>query len=112
MPIIEMDERAVLRDCLDTLKHASMCYLQASLEADSDSVRKTCARLAVDKSEEKNAVFNLMHQAGIYKTQPADPAQVETLKRQCRQFLSRAAAGPMHPVARERGEQPGSRLDT
>ena len=98
-----MDERAILRDCLDTLKHASVCYLQASLEADSDELRKTFARLAVDKSEAKNAVFDLMHQAGIYKTQPADPAQVEALRQECRQFLDRLGPGPNLATARERG---------
>ncbi|REJ36471.1 MAG: hypothetical protein DIU82_04355 [Bacillota bacterium] len=100
---MEMDERAILRDCLDTLKHASMCYLQAGLEADSDDLRKTFVRLAVDKSEEQNAVFNLMHQAGIYKTQPADPAQVEALRQECGQFLDRLGPGPSLATERERG---------
>ncbi|HEY8416464.1 MAG TPA: spore coat protein [Limnochordales bacterium] len=98
-----MGERAILRDCLDTLKHASMCYLRASLEADSDGVRQTLARLAVDKSEAKDAVFNLMHQAGIYKTEPADPAQVEKLRAACQQFLAHPGSGPREPVARELG---------
>lgn len=100
---MEMGERAILRDCLDTLKHASMCYLRASLEADSDGVRQTLARLAVDKSEAKNAVFNLMHQAGIYKTEPADPTQVEKLRAACLQFLDRTGPGAGEPVARELG---------
>jgi len=107
---VKMGEQAILRDCLDTLKHASMCYLRASLEADSDELRRTFDRLTIDKSEAKNAVFNLMHQAGMYKTQPADPAQVEALRQQCRQHLSRLEKhwGAMAPaVARERGAAPG-----
>ncbi|OUM98390.1 MAG: hypothetical protein BAA04_00520 [Firmicutes bacterium ZCTH02-B6] len=109
---MEMDERAILRDCLDTLKHAAVCYLQASLECDSDELRRTLSHLAVDKSEEQNAVFNLMHQAGIYKTHPADPKQVETLRQQCRQFLDRIGRGPTFAVARERGVETDHRTHT
>ncbi len=66
-----MSEPAILRDLLDTLKYASLCYLRAAHEADSDELRRTFENLAVDKSEQKNAVFNLMHQAGHYVTHPA-----------------------------------------
>lgn len=96
-----MSEAAVLRDCLDTLKYASMCYLRASHEADSDGLRKTFDRLAVDKSEQKNAVFNLMHQAGQYKTWPARPENVADLKRRSAAVLARIGTG--HATDRERG---------
>ncbi|MBO8140888.1 MAG: spore coat protein [Firmicutes bacterium] len=98
---MEMDERAVLRDCLDTLKHASACYLQASLEADSDELGRTLGRLALDKSEEKTAVFNLMHQAGFYKTRPAEMEAVQELKQDLHRLLARIGASTA--ANRERG---------
>jgi len=107
---MEMGERAILRDCLDTLKHASMCYLRASLEADSDPLRQTFDGIAIDKSEAKNAVFNLMHQAGIYETRPANPAEVEKLREACRQFLAQLDTGHGPPVARELGASAAQEL--
>lgn len=104
---MQMSESAILRDCLDTLKHASMCYLRASHEADSDRLRETFQSLAIDKGEQKNAVFNLMHQAGMYPTRPADAEHVEDLKRHCEDLLGRI--GTARAVERERGragEQP------
>ena len=95
-----MSEGAVLRDCLDTLKYASLCYLRASHEADSDGLRKTFDRLAVDKSEQKNAVFNMMHQAGHYVTWPAPPQNVADLKHRVEAVLARIGTG--RAVDRER----------
>lgn len=99
---MDMSEFAILRDCLDTLKHASVCYLRASHEADSDRLRETFQSLAVDKGEQKNAVFNLMHQAGQYKTKAAASTDVAALRRQCEDVLQRIGAAAA--VARE---QPG-----
>lgn len=95
-----MSEKAVLRDCLESLKHASMGYLQASFECDSDSLRQTCQSLAVDHAEARNAVFNLMHQAGMYHTTPADEEQVNRIRQACETAL-RHAGGPQMPVERE-----------
>lgn len=99
---MQMSEAAILRDCLDTLKHASACYLRAGHEADSKEFRETLQSLAIDKAELKNAVFNLMHQAGIYETRPADPADVTALKRQCEDLLGRIGTGDA--VLRERAK--------
>lgn len=96
-----MSEAAVLRDCLDTLKYASTSYLRASHEADSDVLRKTFDRLAVDKSEQKNAVFNLMHQAGHYRTWPAQQTNVDDLRRRVSAVVARMGTG--RAVPRERG---------
>lgn len=95
-----MSEAALLRDCLDTLKHASMCYLRASHEADSDRLRETFEHLAIDKAEQKNAVFNLMHQAGMYKTKAANPEEVAELRRRSEELLQRI--GTAQAVERER----------
>ncbi len=103
-----MSEAAILRDCLDTLKHASMCYLRASHEADSDGLRKTFDRLVVDKSEQKNAVFNLMHQGGQYKTWPARPENVADLKRRLEPVLARIGAG--YADRREQGRWAGDEV--
>lgn len=100
---MEMSERAVLRDCLESLKHAATCYLKTSFEADSDGLRKLCDRIAIDKSEAKNAVFNLMHQAGMYETQPADAAQVTQFATAARERLQ-ALGGPQYAPAREHGD--------
>lgn len=99
---MQMSESAILQDCLDTLKHASMCYLRASHEADSDRLRETFQSLAIDKGEQKNAVFNLMHQAGMYPTRPADTAHVEELKRHCEDLLGRIGTDEGQAVERER----------
>lgn len=100
---MQMSELAILRDCLDTLKHASTCYLRASHEADSDQLRKTFQNIAIDKGEQKNAVFNLMHQAGMYETRPAEAARVTELKRHCEDLLGRIGTG--EAVERERAKE-------
>lgn len=94
-----MSEAAVLRDLLDTLKHASTCYMRAAHEAASNDLRNTFEGIAVDKSEQKNAVYNLMRQAGHYETTPASAQHVAELKRQCQEFLARI--GQDAPVERE-----------
>ena len=95
-----MSEKAVLRDCLESLKHASVGYLQASFECDSDSLRQMCQRLAVEHAEARHAVFNLMHQAGMYHTTPADDEQVSRIRQACETALQQAH-GPQMPVDRE-----------
>lgn len=97
---MQMSEKAVLRDCLESLKHASVGYLQASFECDSDPLRQICQGLAVDHAQARNAVFNLMHQAGMYRTTPADHAQVQRIRETCETAL-RHAHGPQMPVTRE-----------
>lgn len=95
-----MSEKAVLRDCLESLKHASVGYLQASFECDSDALRQMCQGIAVDHAEARNAVFNLMHQAGMYHTTPADQEQVKRIRQACDTAVQHAG-GPQMPVGRE-----------
>src|SRR5690625_3302946 len=97
-----MSEQAILRDCLESLKHISAQYLWASFKCDSDKVRRTCQRVAIDKAEEPNSVFNLMHQAGMYPTQPADAAQLDRLRQLTQQSVQRAG-GQQFAVPREYG---------
>lgn len=65
-----MQESSVLTDCLESLKHAAERYLEAAFESDSDDVRELLQDIVYDRCEQQAAVFNLMHQMGIYKTQP------------------------------------------
>lgn len=97
---MKMSDEAVLWDCLETLKHASAAYLRAAHEADSDVVRRTLNRMAVDKSEQKNAVFSAMHQGGLHPTKPAPVEDLAAAK----EVYARLAdvVGQGHAVARER----------
>lgn len=100
--LMEMSEKAVLTDCLESLKHAASCYLKASMECDSDGLRKRLSHLAIDKAEESNAVFNMMHQADMYKTKPSDANEVAAFIKSARSALDNIG-GPRKPVARELG---------
>lgn len=101
-----MSEKAVLRDCLESLKHASVSYLRASFECDSDPLRQICQGLAIDHAQARNAVFNLMHQAGMYPTLPADRTQVQRIREACEAAL-RHTDGPQRAVDRELRGAPG-----
>lgn len=96
-----MNEKAVLLDCLASLDHAATRYQRAALECDTDPLRKLLTHLAVDKLEEHRAVFNLMHQAGIFRTETADPKDIRSVVAHAEDLLQ-AAGGPQHAVARER----------
>lgn len=77
-----MQESSVLTDCLESLKHAAERYQQAAFEADSDDVRELLQDIMYDRCEQQAAVFNLMHQMGLYKTEPAgDEARRRVLER-------------------------------
>lgn len=99
---MDMTEKAVLTDCLESLKHASENYLRAALECDSDGMRKRLSRLALDKAEGSNSVFNMMHQAGIYKTQAADGSELEGVLLEAKKLLNQMG-GASRPVERELG---------
>lgn len=105
---MKMSEKAVLTDCLESLKHASEHYLRAALECDTDSLRKLFCHLAIDKAEESNAVFNLMHQAGMYITEPAEATKVSEFVESAKGVL-RQLGGERTPVAREMGQSDASR---
>lgn len=106
---MEMSEKAVLTDCLETLKHASSCYLKASLECDTDGLRQILSHLAIDKAEESNAVFNLMHQAGMYDTKQSDAKEVTQFVKQAKDVLHQLG-GPRRPVDRELGRNTQTEL--
>lgn len=97
---MDMTEKAVLTDCLESLKHASTTYLRTSLECDTDGLRQTLSRLAIDKAEESNAVFNLMHQAGIRNTEPSAAEEVSAFLTAAREQLEKIG-GPSQRVRRE-----------
>lgn len=100
---MQMSDIAILRDCLDSLKHASVSYLQASHETASNDMRQTLQRVAVDKGEQKNAVFNLMRREGMYDIRSADPQAVSQLSHKCEQLLEEL--GPSEAVDRERMDE-------
>lgn len=102
---MRMSEQAILRDALESLKHMSAQYLWASFECDSDNLRRTCQRIAIDKAEERNAVFNLMHQAEMEHTAPADADRLQRLREQARRSVQQAG-GPQYAVSREYGSSP------
>lgn len=106
---MDMSEKAVLTDCLESLKHAASCYLQASMECDSDGLRKTLSHLAIDKNEERNAVFNMMHQAEMYATEPAAGEDVATFIRETKSMLD-SFGGARTPVDRELGKPDESQM--
>jgi spore coat protein CotF len=85
--VMAMEDKQILLDCLETLKHLGMNYQMAAFECDSDQIRKAFENIQIDKDELRNAVFNLMHQSGYYKTQPADVNQVATQTQTWQQTL-------------------------
>lgn len=101
---MELGEKEVLTDCLESLKHASEQYLRAALNADSDGLRKRFSRLALDKAEQSNAVFNMMHQAGMQSTAPAAADQVQRVLDDAKSLLEQIG-GASHPVPREVGRR-------
>lgn len=98
---MELDERSVLSDCLESLKQAANQYLHASLDSDGDGLRKRLSRIALDKAEQSFAVSNMMHQAGILQSESAPDDQVELLAAEAKEILGRIG-GPSYPVDRER----------
>lgn len=82
---MKMRESSVLKDCLESLKRAASCYQEAAFEADSDNVREILQDIMLDRCEQQAAVFNLMHQMGLYKTEPAPNEAVQRLIQQFEQ---------------------------
>lgn len=81
---MKMQESSVLIDCLESLKHAAERYQEAAFECDSDPVRNTLQEIMVDRLEQQAAVFNLMHQMGLYKTETAPREKLEEALNQYR----------------------------
>ena len=76
---MRMQEKSILTDCLESLKHAAERYQEAAFECDSDNVREILQDIMYDRCEQQAAVFNLMHQIGIYKTETAPKEQLQAL---------------------------------
>lgn len=77
---MRMEEISILTDCVESLEHAAEAYMQAAFSCDTGAVRKRLQQIAHDRCEQQAAVFNLMHQMGIYKTEPAPADRLEAVK--------------------------------
>lgn len=75
-----MEEISILTDCVESLEHAAEAYMQAAFACDTGAVRKRLQQIAHDRCEQQAAVFNLMHQMGIYKTEPAPANRLEAVR--------------------------------
>lgn len=84
-----MQEKSILTDCLESIKHAAERYQQAAFEADHDHVRDTLQDIMIDRVEQQAAIFSLMHQMGMYET-PEAPA--ERIQRTLDMYRQQAAA--------------------
>src|SRR5690606_28480245 len=71
-----MQEKSILTDCLESIKHAAERYQEAAFEADHDHVRDTPQDIMIDRVEQQAAVFSLMHQMGRYATPEANGERV------------------------------------
>lgn len=73
---MKMQEKSILTDCLESIKHAAERYQEAAFEADHDHVRDTLQDIMIDRVEQQAAVFSLMHQMGLYATPEANGERV------------------------------------
>ena len=76
---MQMQEMSILVDSLETLKHAAERYQDAALECDSDDVREVLQDIMYDRCEQQAAVFNLMHQMGLYETEAASSEELDAV---------------------------------
>lgn len=75
-----MEESLILTDCIESLKHAAEAYLHAALACDNGTLRKRLQEIVVDRCQQEAAVFSLMHQMEIYRTEEAPKERVEAVK--------------------------------
>lgn len=71
-----MQEKSILTDCLESLKHAAERYQEAAFECDHDHVRDTLQDILIDRMEQQASIFSLMHQMGLYETAEAPEDRV------------------------------------
>lgn len=71
-----MQEKSILTDCLESIKHAAERYQEAAFEADHDHVRDTLQDIMIDRVEQQASIFSLMHQMGLYQTHGAPPERI------------------------------------
>lgn len=102
-------EAALLRDVQTTLSHAAYRYLHAALDASDADVRGLCARIAVDKTEERHSVFQLLRQMGEEEAPSASHERLAALRRRSEEILRRME-GPSRGADRERAAS-SSRAD-
>ncbi len=102
---MKMKDSSILTDALGSLKHAASCYQMGVLESDSDNVREALQGIMVDRCDQQRAVFNLMHQMGMYKTAPAQSGDVERLIQSVQQSKAEMDAKHSHaePVSPHEG---------
>lgn len=104
-----MQERSILTDCLESLKHAAGLYQRAAFECDTDYVRNTLQAIAADRAEQQAAVFSLMHQMEAYPTQPATQEDIDRLREIYGQGLEemtmRHAQAEGDEIARHRSQE-------
>lgn len=101
---MKMQEKSILTDCLESLKHSAECYQKAAFECDSDNVRELVQDIMGDRCEQQASVFNLMHQMGIYKTESAPSDKVQQAVKEYRQ-------GAQQMQARHQPEMEATRPD-
>lgn len=89
---MRMQEKSILTDSLESLKHAAERYQEAAFECDSDNVREVLQDIMYDRCEQQAAVFNLMHQMGLYETEPAPQEALRRLVAECRRNLDQMSA--------------------
>lgn len=87
---MKMQEKSILTDCLESIKHAAERYQEAAFEADHDHVRDTLQDIMIDRVEQQASIFSLMHQMGLYSTPEAPAERVREVV-----DLYRAEAGKM-----------------
>ena len=93
---MKMQEKSILTDCLESIKHAAKRYQEAAFEADNDRVRDTLQDIMIDRVEQQASIFSLMHQMGLYQTPEAPKERVqETIS------IYRAEAAQMESRHRE-----------
>lgn len=78
---MRMQEKSILTDSLESLKHAAERYQEAAFECDSDNVREVLQDIMYDRCEQQAAVFNLMHQMGMYETEAASREELDQVLR-------------------------------
>lgn len=96
-----MQDKYILHDCLETLKHLGSTYQAVAFECDSDALRKTLENIQIDRDEQRNAVFNLLHQMGEYKTATAETGQVSAKQQMWRQTLNQMQQRAQAAVRKE-----------
>lgn len=97
---MKMQEKSILTDCLESIKHVAERYQEAAFEADHDHVRDTLQDIMIDRVEQQAAIFSLMHQMGLYETAEAPGDRIEqtlaAYRKAAEEFEARRQAADEH----------------